>query len=116
MSIRALVTGGARGIGRAISSSLVEAGFDVIILDKISPEDIKCDFIQVDLSDENATNNALELSLQKGDITRLVNNVGIVSPAYLRDSTTLDFASVMNINVKTAILCAKALLLSLIHI
>ncbi len=110
MSIRALVTGGARGIGRAISSSLVEAGFDVIILDKISPEDIKCDFIQVDLSDENATNNALELSLQKGDITRLVNNVGIVSPAYLRDSTTLDFASVMNINVKTAILCAKALL------
>tara|TARA_Y100001970_G_scaffold294368_1_gene451857 strand:- start:46628 stop:47347 length:720 start_codon:yes stop_codon:yes gene_type:complete len=108
---RALVTGGARGIGRAISQSLLEAGIEVTILDKVAPDfEGACNFIEVDFEDEVRTIASLQEALQSGAITRLVNNVGVVKPALLEDSTLEEYYSVMSVNVRAAILSSKTLL------
>ena len=107
---RVLVTGGARGIGRAIAGSLIETGAEVVVFDQVTPKELDCNFIQVNLADPIATEEALKNALSSGEINRLVNNVGIVKPALLEDSSISDFESVMNVNVQAAILCTKALL------
>lgn len=105
----ALVTGGSRGIGRAICERLKREGARVMIFDVVPPEDAGLGtFTEVDLSDEAATAAALERALDGRPITRLVNNVGIVKPALLEDATLEDFDAVMALNVRCAIQCTKA--------
>lgn len=60
--------------------------------------------------DEAATATALASALADGPITRLVNNVGMVRPATLDETTAEDFAAVMRLNLGAAIQCAQALL------
>lgn len=110
MAERALVTGGSRGIGRAVCAYLRATGHDVVIIDMVAPDDAGlATYIEADLSDEAATGSALKDALADGPITRLVNNVGVVKPAPLKDSTAADFATVMAVNVRAAIHCIQAL-------
>jgi 3-oxoacyl-[acyl-carrier protein] reductase len=46
----------------------------------------------------------------KYEITRLVNNVGLVKPALIEDTRLDDFELLMNLNTRSALLCAQALL------
>ncbi|WP_029003534.1 SDR family NAD(P)-dependent oxidoreductase [Azorhizobium doebereinerae] len=107
----ALVTGGSRNIGGAISRRLSEDGFRVIVLDIVPPEhdDLEL-FLQVDLSDATATAGALAQAAGGRAVTRLVNNAGIVQPASLEDTTPGSLDQVAAINLKAPILCAQAVL------
>jgi 3-oxoacyl-[acyl-carrier protein] reductase len=109
-SLCAVVTGGARNIGLAISQQLARDGFRVIVLDIDQPEDpaLRPDAIRVDLSDRTAAADAFARIAAHYPVTALVNNVGIVRPALFDDIEADDFDRVMNLNARTALIAAKA--------
>jgi len=106
-----LVTGGARGIGSAISRALCREGYRVVVLDKLEPDsDLGVEFHPVDLLDVDATRETLQRVTVAHEVTRLVNNVGIVRPALAEDTTLGDFTDVVNLNARAALLCVQAVL------
>jgi NAD(P)-dependent dehydrogenase (short-subunit alcohol dehydrogenase family) len=110
MTDRALVTGGANGIGRAIVERLAADGYDCIVFDRAAPRnDLPAVYAEVDLADRAATASALEKALQDGPITRLVNNVGVVRPGTLEDASEADFEAAVSLNLRCALQCTQAL-------
>lgn len=105
---RMLVTGGARGIGRAIAELGVSRGWEVVVIDR-EPAPVGRALV-ADLSDPDATGAALTEALADGPITRLVNNVGAVFPASLEDQTLAQGDAAFSLNLRCAIQCTQALL------
>lgn len=108
----AVVTGGARNIGEAISLRLQKEGYKVIVVDILEPtaDSLKQDAYQVDLSNIDETKAAMEAIAQKYEVTTLVHNVGIVAPALLEAVDFADFDKLMHLNVLSAIVCTQTLL------
>ncbi len=116
---RALVTGGAQGIGRAISHRLAEAGASVLIADidaeaaqKASEElqaaGLRVDFVRADIADEESVKGMASVAVERiGGLDILVNNAGIFPRLPLVDTRTEDFARVMAVNLTGAFLCSR---------
>jgi 3-oxoacyl-[acyl-carrier protein] reductase len=105
---RLLVTGGASGIGRAIAEKAETNGWDVVVLDRQPGPVGKT--VLADLSDTSDTARALAEALADGPITRLVNNVGAVFPASLREQSLDDVDRAYALNLRCAVQCAQALI------
>ncbi len=106
----AVVTGGARNIGAAIAHRLQRDGLRVFVLDIAEPEvaSLRDDARLVDLLDAEATKRILLDIVEEHTVTRLVNNVGVVAPARFDDVKFEDFDRIMHLNVRTALVCARA--------
>jgi len=116
----AIVTGGCRGIGKAICERLASEGARVYALDFKIPEDgevfiedevlkqmISC--FQIDVSNEESVNNGINHVLQNaGRIDILVNNAGITRDNLMLRMNTADWDAVLTTNLKGAFLCSKA--------
>jgi NAD(P)-dependent dehydrogenase (short-subunit alcohol dehydrogenase family) len=74
----ALVTGGTKGLGKAIADRLLKAGAKVIIIARNKPEgNENMHFISADLSTATGTEKAIKEVLSKfGQLDILVNNMG----------------------------------------
>jgi NAD(P)-dependent dehydrogenase (short-subunit alcohol dehydrogenase family) len=111
MSKYALVTGGRRGIGRAIVNALVSTGCKVAIIGK---SDDACDlqeemqenygsdvpYFKCDLADENQTQDILDRIIGEfGRIDILVNNSGIQKSGYAINQNIYDFRKTVNVNL-----------------
>jgi NAD(P)-dependent dehydrogenase (short-subunit alcohol dehydrogenase family) len=75
----ALVTGGTKGIGRAITARLTAAGATVIVTARNQPDEVEFPyhFIAADLSrSEDVTKVAEEISTRFGGVDILINNMG----------------------------------------
>jgi NAD(P)-dependent dehydrogenase (short-subunit alcohol dehydrogenase family) len=105
---RILITGGASGIGLAIAEKAATRGWDVVALDR-QPSPVGKTVI-ADLSDTDDTARALDEALADGPITRLVNNVGVVVPAPLREQSLDDLDRAYALNLRCAVQCTQALL------
>ena len=113
----AVVTGGARGIGRAITSRLIEAGAEVVVGDlDISPltgpalaMDRPASHMEVDLSAPGGplllANRALEVH---GRIDVWVNNAGIYPTTHVLDMTDQEWGQVIELNLSAAFRGARA--------
>lgn len=106
----ALVTGGSQGIGRGIIERLAADGYRVVSLDWETPAALATDeiFIEVDLSQPQATAQALAEATQQFEVSVLVNNVGVVQPASLEEVTLEDLDKVVSLNLRCTIQCAQA--------
>jgi len=116
----ALVTGGARGIGNAISKIYVKEGVKIVVnynksekeanalakeMGKISKDIL---LIKADVSKVNEVKEMIQKTMaQFGRIDILVNNAGILVPEVFLESTEDTWDKTMDINLKGAYLCAK---------
>ena len=116
----ALVTGGARGIGRAIALAFAREGASLVIADVNREETEKtCSeietlgrkslLLEMDVSDypnvEEGVNKILD-KFTKVDI--LVNNAGITKDNLLLRMSEAEWDAVLNVNLKGAFNCIKA--------
>ena len=109
----ALITGASRGIGRAIAARLLTEGWNVLNLDMAPPEsepDLGDRWLEVDLSDAEATKQVLGEALSDGPISALVNNAAIGLMSSLEDTGVEDFDRSVAINMRAPMLCAQAVM------
>ena len=118
----AIVTGGKRGIGRAIALAFAEAGADVAVCGRVIEdgelgavaEEIRrlgrhSLAVQADVSQKGDVDNLVQKVMEQfGAIDILVNNAGIVIRAPLLDMSEEDWDKVIDIDLKGCYLCAQA--------
>ncbi|MGD9925434.1 MAG: SDR family NAD(P)-dependent oxidoreductase [Pseudorhodoplanes sp.] len=117
----AVVTGGASGLGFAISQRLLASGARVAIWDlspSLSSETANPDrveLIQVDVREPQSVERALvETEQRLSSIDILVNNAGITGPnVKLWDYPLDDWRGVMAVNLDGPFLCSKAVVPSM---
>lgn len=115
---RVLVTGGTRGIGRAIAVLFSEMGYEVAVSFCSSEEEAKKLHekygilpFRVDLSDaSNASDLALKVLREFGGVDILVNNAGVSSYGLLQDVNDEEYERVFNVNFKSSFFLTKALI------
>jgi acetoacetyl-CoA reductase/3-oxoacyl-[acyl-carrier protein] reductase len=95
---RAIVTGGSRGIGRAIADALGDAGAQVSVFDVDEPDRLeKHRFVRIDIADSNSVRAAMA-EFSKAP-TLLVNNAGITRDRSIAKMSDTDWATVLNVNL-----------------
>ena len=124
----ALVTGASRGIGRAIALRLAAEGVKVAVnynsgaapaqelVHDITAGGGKAEAIQSDVSDE-AQVKAMVAQVRKkwNRLDILVNNAGIRKDRLLMRMTTQEWDDTLNVNLRGAFFCTKAVLPSMVR-
>ena len=120
----AIVTGSARGIGRAIALKLAEVGADVVVNDipaaaealestanEIRALKRKALAVTADVSSSPDVTRLIDTTVREmGRIDILVNNAGVTRDQLLMRMTDEDWDTVLNIDLKSAFLCTRAVL------
>ncbi len=108
---KALVTGGARGIGAAIAGALVEAGAAVVIGDVLqdqgrstaaglAKQGAKTGFVALDVTDEAQWTRAVPAAIEQiGGFDILINNAGIEITSLIIDIKPDDIRRMNDVNI-----------------
>ncbi len=99
--VRALVTGGASGIGAAVTTALVARGARVAVLD-LRIDDLPDGVVgqQCDVGNRASVNEAVEAAAQAmGGIDIVVNNAGVGAAGTVADNDDEEWLQVLSINV-----------------
>ena len=117
----ALVTGGSRGIGRAICLELAGGGANVVLcyagneaaaqetVRAVEALGVKALAVRCDVSDAAGVDELAKAAVETfGRIDILVNNAGITRDNLLMRMSEADFDQVVAANLKGAFLCMKA--------
>ena len=111
----AIVTGGARGIGRAIAERFVAEGARVMLADideKALAETgsrLKCAMCRTDVARSADIAELVRVTLAEFEhIDILVNNAGVIHAAEFLELTEADFDRVLAINLKSAFIASQA--------
>ncbi|XP_070506323.1 estradiol 17-beta-dehydrogenase 11-like [Chironomus tepperi] len=108
----ALVTGGARGLGKAIAERLAQEGCNLAICDVHLDEaqrtceelqkkyKISCEAFKADVSDTQQVDSLhKEITEKMGVVDILVNNAGILAPLGILEGEDADVSRVINVNL-----------------
>ena len=113
----ALVTGGAKGIGKGIAKALKQARAKVIIGDidkekgKETANELGGDFYYLDVTDKDQVQYIVQSIYEKyGKLSILCSNAGIFPQVTIEDMTEKDWDKVQNINMKGTFFVAQAAL------
>ena len=117
----AIVTGGANGIGKAISFRLAEAGADIIVSDinlekanetvnEINKNGGKAKAIKADVTSlADITKIVEDTLIEFGSIDILVNNAGIYPMSPFLEMTEENWDKVINVNLKGTFMYSQAI-------
>lgn len=116
----ALVTGGARGLGKTISIKLASEGYDIVINyhhskssamaleEELKKYNVNVWSIACDVSNEQAVKNMVDQIVSKfGTIDILVNNAAISLDSLIEDKTSKHFMNVLQVNLLGVFLTSK---------
>ncbi|MXZ09447.1 MAG: 3-oxoacyl-ACP reductase FabG [Gemmatimonadetes bacterium] len=116
----AVVTGGSRGIGRAIARELARQGVAVAVnytanalaaasvVSEIERDGGQAMAIQADVSDRTAVEAMVQAAVQRfGDVDILVNNAGIDVAVSVLDTTDADWERIFAVNARGCFLCTQ---------
>ena len=116
----ALVTGGSRGIGKAIAQRLAKSGFQVIItyrskeaearevVETISASGGVCAYAQLDIADTQAIRSFFKETIKdRVTLTCLVNNAGITKDGLLIRMKEDDFCTVIDVCLRGTFVCTQ---------
>ena len=119
----ALVTGGSRGLGRAMSIRLAGAGHRLVVnyannadaaekvVAEIEERGGEAISVQADVSQVSQVERLFEETAERlGPVAVLVNNAGITRDDLLLRMSTADFDHVIETNLKSTFLCTKTAL------
>ena len=116
----AIVTGGCRGLGKAMAIGLAKHGCNIIISDIIEKESektakeiqklgVKAIAVSTDVSSKDSVDNLIKETIKKfKKIDILINNAGIYNPTPLESMKKQDWDKIMNINLNGYLLCAQS--------
>ncbi|MCT4661665.1 MAG: 3-oxoacyl-[acyl-carrier-protein] reductase [Tissierellales bacterium] len=116
----AIVTGGSRGIGKAIAMTLAKQGANIVInyrsrseeaentLEEIKALGVETLLVQADISKfEQAENLIKQTKEQFGSVDILVNNAGITQDNLMMRMTEEEFDNVIAVNLKGTFNCIR---------
>lgn len=119
----ALVTGGSRGIGRAVALALAEAGADVAVnyrrreseaeqvRAEVERRGRRCVAVRANVAvATEVTRMVGEVQRSLGVATILVNNAGIARPQAIEEITEADWDEIIDVNLKSVFLVTQAVL------
>lgn len=119
----ALVTGGSRGIGKAVALKFAELGADVAVvatsrseaaeqtITELSGIGVKANLYICDISDESQVKETVDSVLSDfGKIDILVNNAGITKDGLLMGMPEHDIDKVIDVNLKGTMFMTKAVI------
>jgi len=121
----AIVTGGARGIGKAISQSLAQDGAHLVISDvnlqeaketaeALASPERRSLAVEANVTDGKAVADMVDRAVREfGRIDILINNAGITRDGLLLRMKEEDWDLVLNVNLKGAFHCTKSVLPSM---
>ena len=116
-SSHALVTGGGRGIGREIASSLVQAGATVTVLgrnrgalDDLVAAGVAHHAVIADVADQAAMNSAIAEAAARQPIDILIANAGAAESAPFGKTDAAVFKRMMDVNFMGVVHAAQAVL------
>ena len=116
MKKHVVITGGAKGMGESAVRIFIREDYRVTILDIDSEAGSKLSqalgddvlFIKCDMANEEMIKKSFSKAIAHfGEISILVNNVGIVIYGTVTTTTSEDWDLNMNINLKSYFLCSK---------
>jgi 3-oxoacyl-[acyl-carrier protein] reductase len=124
----ALVTGGSRGIGKAICIKMASLGIDVVVnyksnekaalevVDTISQTGIKALAIEADVSESSSVDRMFtRITDEWGKLDILVNNAGIINDSLLLRMSEDTWKDVINTNLNGTFYCSKAAMKSMVR-
>lgn len=116
----AVVTGGSKGIGKAIVYALSVAGAKVIvadidvdngvsICDDLKANGYHAEIVKTDVADSKSVNELMHYVVNKyGKVDILVNNAGVLGDGQITDITDESWHRLMDINVTGIFYCCRA--------
>ena len=104
--MRVLVTGGTRGIGKAIAEKFRKEGHDVFITGTKPQPKMASFFIEADFSSEESIKTFLE-KIKDIEFDVLINNAGVNDIKYIEDVSFEDYDNLFNVNLKAPYFLSK---------
>ena len=111
------MTGGGRGLGAGITTALLEAGADVVVLARRDlPQDLRAsaddlgrrlELVPVDLADSDAVDAAADDVLARHQVDVLVNNAGVQSRHPAAQFPLEAFDQVLDVNLRAVFQLAQ---------
>ncbi|MGC9366204.1 MAG: 3-oxoacyl-[acyl-carrier-protein] reductase [bacterium] len=123
---QAIITGGARGIGKQIALALASRKNNIILWDlleeecqqtarEIEQQGVKCSYYLVDITDQKAVQEVInEITKDDHKIDILVNNAGITKDNLIMKMTDQEFRKVIEVNLTGSFICTKAVIRNMI--